>query len=193
MNPATDWNFNTPAVNAFNSYINEINPYDNHPSILNQKTLDIDMLPRNPQYESQLESPHTPPPTDTPPKKQRRKLLEKNREAAYRCRQKKKKWVNDLEERSESVEHKNRELQEQVARLRDESIYLRNLLLTHGNCDCDVVQTYLRRTSEQLTNSCQMPALGGSGSSVSGSESSYNSSKQFYNSSPPTIRPNYMA
>lgn len=138
-NPATEWNFDTPAVNVFNSYINEINPYDNHPSMFNQKTLDINMLHRNPQYENIQETPHTPPPTDAPPKKQRKKLLEKNREAAYRCRQKKKKWVNDLEERSDNVENKNRELQEQVARLRDESIYLRNLLLTHGNCDCDVV------------------------------------------------------
>lgn len=145
----TEWNFNAPSVNEFNSYINDINPYDDHPSLSDQKSLDVNMLPPSPpHYENKQEiltqAPPTPPPTDSPPKKQRKKLLEKNREAAYRCRQKKKKWVSDLEERSETVEHKNKELQDQVSRLREESIYLRNLLLTHGNCDCDVVVSFTK-------------------------------------------------
>lgn len=143
---ANEWNFNTSSINDFNTYINEINPFDNHPSMFEQKLNHTEnnmrILPPSPQYEQETYSqgPRTPPtPTDAPPKKQRKKLLEKNREAAYRCRQKKKKWVNDLEERSETVEQRNKELQEQVSQLREESIYLRNLLLTHGNCDCDVV------------------------------------------------------
>lgn len=182
-----EWAFNPPTVNEF-TYINEENPFDNHSSLFDQK---FNQLPPEPVMMPSLEtndnkqrpypdSPPTPPSSaDSPPKKQRKKLLEKNREAAYRCRQKKKRWVNDLETKSEHMEIKNKELQEQVAQLREESIYLRNLLLTHGNCDCDVVQTYLRRTSEKLSG--QAPDLIGSTSSVSGSsESSISSVKQFY-------------
>lgn len=139
-NSTTDWDFNTPSVNEFNSYLNEINSYDEQPPLFNQKVLDVNTSPRV-SHESKPEkvTQFSPTPTNSSPKKQRKKLLEKNREAAYRCRQKKKKWVNDLEARSDSMEYKNKELQEQVARLREESIYLRNLLLAHGNCDCDVV------------------------------------------------------
>lgn len=144
---ANEWAFNPPTVNEY-TYMNEVNPFDNHPSLFDQK---FNQLPPEsmmmPSFEtSNTDSPPTPPATsDSPPKKQRKKLLEKNREAAYRCRQKKKRWVNDLETKSEHMEVKNKELQEQVAQLREESIYLRNLLLTHGNCDCDVVVscTYL--------------------------------------------------
>lgn len=71
--------------------------------------------------------------------RERKHLLQKNREAAYRCRQKKKRWLQDLEDNFEISERKNKELQESVSQLREESIYLRNMLLTHGNCDCQVV------------------------------------------------------
>lgn len=188
-NNNNEWALNAPTVNEFNTYMNEMNPFDDHPSLFDQKFNQpmqqqvqqepLIMLPNNTttlNYAT-TEAPLTPPtPTrdadGEPPKKQRKKLLEKNREAAYRCRQKKKRWVNELEEKSENMEHKNKELRDQVTQLREESIYLRNLLLTHGNCDCDVVQTYLRRTSEKLSS--QVPALIGSSSSSESSVTSNN-------------------
>ncbi|KAI8883012.1 hypothetical protein K501DRAFT_333639 [Backusella circina FSU 941] len=80
----------------------------------------------------------------------REKVLEKNRQAAFRCRQKKKKWTQNLEERVEEAEERNKELVKTVADLREEALYLRNLLLMHCNCDCTVVQSYMRRASEKL-------------------------------------------
>ncbi|KAI8974133.1 hypothetical protein BDB01DRAFT_807715 [Pilobolus umbonatus] len=80
----------------------------------------------------------------------KKEKLEKNREAALRCRQKKKKWIKELEDCLDVTERKNKELVEQVNQLKDESIYLRNLLLTHGNCDCAIVQNYLCQTSKRL-------------------------------------------
>ncbi|KAG2201040.1 hypothetical protein INT46_004366, partial [Mucor plumbeus] len=188
-----DWNFNQASINELNSYMNDVNTFNQSTNIFDQKFNQQDfIMPPSPEDNSKLSSPTsalssqiplTPSSStrDTLPKKQRKKLLEKNREAAYRCRQKKKKWVNNLEERSQIAETKNRDLQEQVSQLREESIYLRNLLLTHGNCECDVVQAYLRRTSEQLSsnvvapNPGSLPTLVDSASSVSGSESSMGS------------------
>ncbi|KAI8884044.1 hypothetical protein K501DRAFT_248609 [Backusella circina FSU 941] len=83
----------------------------------------------------------------------RQKFLERNRVAAYKCRQKKKNWVQELEQRAESVDKQNEELRDTVAQLKEGSRYLRNLLLTHGDCNCESVQTYLRQTSAQLTES----------------------------------------
>ncbi|OBZ83525.1 Transcription factor atf21 [Choanephora cucurbitarum] len=178
MNPAAnDWNFHhkSNSMADFNPYMSEINPFDtNTNDLFDQKFQQavpsmMMMPPPSPEEDSSNHSleltrpmaspPSSPPTTDTPPKKQRKKLLEKNREAAYRCRQKKKKWIHDLEEKSVVVESKNKELQEQVSQLREESIYLRNLLLTHGNCNCKVVQAYLRRTSEQLSSSMSNTGL----------------------------------
>jgi hypothetical protein len=87
---------------------------------------------------------------------------------AYKCRQKKKNWVRELEQKAEIQNNRNDELCALVAQLKEESIYLRSLLLTHGNCNCDSVQTYLRKTSFEITNntsirgSCNsMPSFAG--------------------------------
>ncbi|KAI7848766.1 hypothetical protein BDC45DRAFT_610045 [Circinella umbellata] len=82
---------------------------------------------------------------------QRKKLLERNRVAASKCRQKKKKWMQELEIRSEKVSSRNKELQDCLAHLREESMFLRNQLLTHNDCNCTMVQTYLQRSSARLT------------------------------------------
>ncbi|KAI8145293.1 hypothetical protein BJV82DRAFT_536336 [Fennellomyces sp. T-0311] len=82
---------------------------------------------------------------------QRQKLLERNRLAASKCRQKKKRWVQDLEVKSEQVSARNQELHDLLAQLREESMFLRNQLLAHGDCNCTMVQTYLRRSSARLT------------------------------------------
>ncbi|KAI7887813.1 uncharacterized protein EV154DRAFT_426819 [Mucor mucedo] len=86
----------------------------------------------------------------------RKKFLERNRVAAYKCRQKKKNWMQDLEQKAEIQNHHNEELRSLVAQLKEESMYLRNLLLTHGNCDCDSVQAYLRKTSVEITRNVQV-------------------------------------
>ncbi|KAI9480562.1 MAG: hypothetical protein EXX96DRAFT_607410 [Benjaminiella poitrasii] len=82
----------------------------------------------------------------------RKKFLERNRVAAYKCRQKKKNWMQELEQKAEIQNAYNEELRAVVGQLKEESMYLRNLLLTHGNCNCESVQAYLRKTSAEITN-----------------------------------------
>ncbi|KAI8979382.1 hypothetical protein BDF20DRAFT_819980 [Mycotypha africana] len=83
----------------------------------------------------------------------RKKFLERNRIAAYKCRQKKKNWMQELEQKAEIQNMQNETLRTLVGQLKEESMYLKNLLLTHGNCDCESVQAYLRKTSMEITNS----------------------------------------
>lgn len=96
-----DWNFNQASINELNSYMNDVNTFNQSTNIFDQKFNQQDfIMPPSPEDNSKLSSPTsalssqiplTPSSStrDTLPKKQRKKLLEKNREAAYRCRQKK--------------------------------------------------------------------------------------------------------
>lgn len=154
MDSATNKDWNLPNNTMSNFYMNEPVLFQD------QKQQDISIIPPSPTMtNSSNYEPNTPP---TPPhhiksppysvkktESDRKDILEKNRQAAYRCRQKKKRWVQELEEKGESAERRNKELQEQISQLREESIYLRNLLLTHGNCECRVVVNIKKNRSIQ--------------------------------------------
>ncbi|ORY05983.1 hypothetical protein K493DRAFT_344746 [Basidiobolus meristosporus CBS 931.73] len=55
----------------------------------------------------------------------RRRFLERNRVAASKCRQKKKIWVKELEQRSQMVANRNRELRQLVGQLKEELLQLK--------------------------------------------------------------------
>ncbi|KAI9315230.1 hypothetical protein BX666DRAFT_1960548 [Dichotomocladium elegans] len=81
---------------------------------------------------------------------QRLKLNERNRAAAFKYRQKKKKWIEDQERRSKEVIARNQELRMLASSLRKEAMELRYELLELGECDCPLVQTYIQKSSAQL-------------------------------------------
>ncbi|KAG0055297.1 hypothetical protein BGZ83_009055 [Gryganskiella cystojenkinii] len=64
----------------------------------------------------------------------RRNFLERNRQAALKCRQRKKQWLSNLQAKVEYLSTDNEHLQNQTAALRDEIIHLKALLLAHKDC-----------------------------------------------------------
>ncbi|XP_067003700.2 cyclic AMP-dependent transcription factor ATF-7 [Anabrus simplex] len=64
----------------------------------------------------------------------RKRFLERNREAAMRCRKKRKTWIQALEQRAEDMQRTNHSLQSEVAALRAEVAQLKTLLLAHKDC-----------------------------------------------------------
>ncbi|KAF1801922.1 basic-leucine zipper transcription factor [Mucor lusitanicus] len=72
--------------------------------------------------------------TDDANDEKRKHFLERNRQAALKCRQRKKQWLTNLQERVEFLANDNEQLQLQANVMRDEVIHLRNLLLAHKNC-----------------------------------------------------------
>ncbi|KAG0006589.1 hypothetical protein BGZ65_006294 [Modicella reniformis] len=64
----------------------------------------------------------------------RRNFLERNRQAALKCRQRKKQWLANLQAKVEYLTTDNEHLQNQTAALRDEIIHLKALLLAHKDC-----------------------------------------------------------
>uniref|UniRef100_A0A4W4FV24 Cyclic AMP-dependent transcription factor ATF-7 n=1 Tax=Electrophorus electricus TaxID=8005 RepID=A0A4W4FV24_ELEEL len=77
---------------------------------------------------------------ETEPDERRRRFLERNRAAAYRCRQKRKVWVNALEKRAEELASANVALTNEVSFLRTEVTRLKELLLTHKDCPVTAMQ-----------------------------------------------------
>ncbi|OBZ83959.1 Transcription factor atf1 [Choanephora cucurbitarum] len=64
----------------------------------------------------------------------RKHFLERNRQAALKCRQRKKQWLADLQHRVEFLSTDNEQLQSQATMLREEVINLKTLLLAHRDC-----------------------------------------------------------
>lgn len=68
----------------------------------------------------------------------RKNFLERNRVAALKCRQRKKQWLANLQNKVEMYGAENENLTAQIGQLREEVVNLKTLLLAHK--DCNVTQ-----------------------------------------------------
>lgn len=68
----------------------------------------------------------------------RKNFLERNRQAALKCRQRKKQWLTQLQSKVEYLTADNETLQTTVTRLREEVANLRAILGAHGDCQMAV-------------------------------------------------------
>lgn len=64
--------------------------------------------------------------------------------SASKCRQKKKAWMQELESRSDEITNRNKALHMLVANLKEEVLMLKDQLLAHRGCGCNVIQQYVR-------------------------------------------------
>jgi len=80
----------------------------------------------------------------------REQFLARNREAASKCRQKKKVWTSNLEERARELSFEKQMLTTQAAMLKNELLMLKCKCLEHSNCDCESIREYLKHTVTNL-------------------------------------------
>ncbi|KAK7756018.1 Transcription factor [Diatrype stigma] len=64
----------------------------------------------------------------------RKNFLERNRVAALKCRQRKKQWLANLQNKVELFSSENDALTAQISQLREEVVNLKTLLLAHKDC-----------------------------------------------------------
>jgi len=64
----------------------------------------------------------------------RKNFLERNRVAALKCRQRKKQWLQNLQNKVEMYGNENENLLGQLSQLREEVVNLKTLLLAHKDC-----------------------------------------------------------
>ena len=74
----------------------------------------------------------------------RSKFLERNRVAASKCRQKKKEWTQNLENRARELQKDNNQIRMVVDSCREEVLFLKAELLKHSQCDCESIQTFIK-------------------------------------------------
>ncbi|KAJ9139481.1 hypothetical protein NKR23_g7954 [Pleurostoma richardsiae] len=99
----------------------------------------------------------------------RNKFLEKNRIAASKCRQKKKEYVNELEDTKNGLERTNAHLQLEYHGLLGEVAQMKNELMTHASCNDPNIDQWLeneaRRFVQGKKNRVLSPQSSGAGSS----------------------------
>ena len=78
----------------------------------------------------------------------RSKFLERNRVAASKCRQKKKEWTNNLENRARGLQKENNSLHHIVDSCKEEILFLKGEMLKHSNCGCSEIQDYLQQGAQ---------------------------------------------
>ncbi|KAG9070594.1 hypothetical protein KI688_008132 [Linnemannia hyalina] len=93
---------------------------------------------------------------DESPEAKRQKFLERNRMAASRCREKKRlqtlKTISDADE----ITARNQALHETLNELQEEVRRLKNQILCHRDCSCDVIQKFVHSsfgTSSRMSDS----------------------------------------
>jgi len=64
----------------------------------------------------------------------RKNFLERNRVAALKCRQRKKQWLANLQQKVEAYSSENDALSSQISQLQNEIVNLKTLLMAHKDC-----------------------------------------------------------
>ena len=83
----------------------------------------------------------------------RSKFLERNRVAASKCRQKKKEWTQNLENRARQLQKENGSLRLMLESLRDEMLFIKGEMLKHTGCGCEQIQAFLNSSINSIDNS----------------------------------------
>ena len=88
--------------------------------------------------------------SNKPEDAKRSKFLERNRVAASKCRQKKKEWTQNLENRARELQKNNNQLRAVVESCQEEVLFLKGELLKHSQCDCESIQTFLKSGADSF-------------------------------------------
>ncbi|KAK2013450.1 hypothetical protein LZ32DRAFT_604494 [Colletotrichum eremochloae] len=81
------------------------------------------------------------------------RIRARNREAAYKCRQKKQKGIEELQTQEAIMENINKTLTSEAAQLRGEILMLKNMVLQHGGCGCAYIEEYISGAAQNLVQS----------------------------------------
>ncbi|KAI9266873.1 hypothetical protein BDA99DRAFT_436511 [Phascolomyces articulosus] len=96
-----------------------------------------EFLPPQPPLQQQGEHHHHHHPmfgTEEDEEQRRKNFLERNRQAALKCRQRKKQWLANLQNQVEYLNTDNKQLEAQVTALREEILNLKTLIIAHKDC-----------------------------------------------------------
>ena len=76
---------------------------------------------------------------DMTPDEKRSVYLDRNKAAALKCRQRKKRWLEDTQYKADTLQKLTNELKVQLSRLKEEQRNLVNYLTLHRNCGSEKI------------------------------------------------------
>ncbi|KAH7169683.1 uncharacterized protein B0J16DRAFT_393472 [Fusarium flagelliforme] len=79
-----------------------------------------------------------------------KRVLERNRVAAARCRERKRDEQEALETELEEAETRHRELSAYCRVLKDEAFMLKSEILEHSSCGCEMIQRYIKDAAHKV-------------------------------------------
>ena len=82
--------------------------------------------------------------------------LERNRRAASRHRRRKREWITNLHTKVGHLEKERDSLTGNVVTLKEQVLFLREILLNHSNCQCDKIQDYLNWEVRAISQNTDM-------------------------------------
>ncbi|KAK1574069.1 bZIP transcription factor [Colletotrichum navitas] len=91
------------------------------------------------------------------------RIRARNREAAYKCRQKKQKGIEELQTQEAVMENINKSLNSEAAQLRGEILMLKNMVLQHGGCGCPYIEEYISGAAQNLVQSSMAASASAAG------------------------------
>ncbi|KAF9153129.1 hypothetical protein BG015_004032 [Linnemannia schmuckeri] len=110
---------------------------------------------------------------DESPEVKRQKFLERNRMAASKCREKKRlqtlKTISDADE----ITARNQALHETLDELQEEVRRLKNQILCHRDCGCDVIQKFVQSSFDTTPINSSSSSSSSSSNSISSNGNSY--------------------
>lgn len=87
----------------------------------------------------------------------RQRFLARNRQAATKCRNRKKEWTQNLEEKAENLAHTQQSLILQLKEVEEEKRALQRQITEHANCGNPIIQEYLRAQAAAAANPTPRP------------------------------------
>ncbi|KAK2041030.1 hypothetical protein LZ31DRAFT_25254 [Colletotrichum somersetense] len=94
------------------------------------------------------------------------RIRARNREAAYKCRQKKQKGIEELQTQEAIMENINKSLNSEASQLRSEILMLKNMVLQHGGCGCAYIEEYISGAVQNLVQSGMTAAASAPGTGM---------------------------
>lgn len=92
-------------------------------------------------------------PGQNDPDVEKTRLRQRNREAASKCRVRKKQDIDKLQAEEAEAQAINKTLHGEVARLKEEVLTLKAMVLEHGACPCPYIQSYIQNAAVNVVQS----------------------------------------
>lgn len=84
------------------------------------------------------------------PSARKSQLRLRNREAAQKCRKRKQRGIEELQNKEVAVEALHDSLMTEASQLQQEVLVLKNMVLDHGGCACSFIEDYIQGAASNL-------------------------------------------